>query len=138
NLSKRGEQMREILEAFSEHGLNPGELVLDGKVHRFKVSSDDDKKSGWYVGHNNYTTKSGELYEHVTFGNFRTGEKIQYLKDNIHLKKEDRNLIKVQNEAAKRKEEKIRETLWEENARSAERVFNSLLTSGHSNYLKIK
>ena len=54
-----------IAKAMAEHGLEPGEIIADGTLHRFDVSKPDDK-AGWYVIHCYGDVPAG------AFGNFRT------------------------------------------------------------------
>lgn len=130
--------MREILNAFAEQELYPEEIICDGKVHRFKVSADDARKSGWYVCFQNYTFKSGETYEVAVFGNFRTAEKFIYKNENVTTTAQDRKAIKEQIAAATRKSEEIRELLWDEVANEAEKTWNDLNFEGQSLYLDKK
>ena len=97
--------MDEILAHFSDNNLTPGELTLDGKIHRFEVDSRDSKKSGWYLGYQNHTRKSGELFYVVVYGNYRTGEDFKYISEDVKMSPEDKKAMKEQIEKAKKANE---------------------------------
>lgn len=129
--------MNEILGAFQEHGLNPGEIVLDGKVHRFKSDNHDHKKSGWYVGYQNHTQVGGEVFQVVVFGSYKEGVTHQYQTDKKYSS-HDRKAIKEQIEKAKKQAEVQRAIAHEEISKEVNEIWNQLPTEGTSEYLTKK
>ena len=69
--------MQTFKNKLSEHGLNPDEIIADGKIHRFKTNGKD--KSGWYVYYENEASEMG------IFGDWRTGFKSEYCDLKRHL-----------------------------------------------------
>jgi phage/plasmid primase-like uncharacterized protein len=55
-----------IGKAMAEHGLDPGEIIADGTLHRFDVAKRNDK-AGWYVMYCDGDCPAG------SFGNWQTG-----------------------------------------------------------------
>lgn len=127
--------MKDIISFFNEHGLYPNDIQLDGKIHRFSADKDDQKKSGWYVGFQNHTLKSGETFEVVTFGNYREGVTFTYQSDKVTLTREDKSHIKKQVEAAKRQAEEEREKLQNSVALETQATWKTLNESGTHEYL---
>jgi putative DNA primase/helicase len=127
--------MKEILEAAHEQGLNPGPLEFDGKIKRFPVSVDDKRKSGWIVGWQNHTLKSGEVFYVATFGNFRTGEVFKFHNLNVKFSMADRKIIRDQMEKAAKIEKDQRLIEQIETSKEAEIEWNNLSPVGESEYL---
>lgn len=131
--------MQEILDAFAEHGLDPGPLVLDGKPKRFAVEKSDRKKSGWYIGHQNHTRVGGELFYVVMFGNYRSGMETQrFVSNGVKLSADDKRSIKEQIAKANKLAEQERERDWEEVAKEVSEFWETLSVSGESEYLTEK
>jgi putative DNA primase/helicase len=130
--------MEEIVLAFNEQGLNPGALVLDGKIHRFKSDTKDQKKSAWYTGYQNHLLKSGEVFHVVVFGNFKTGETWTYQTQGAKVSREDKKIINEQIKKAKEAEAKLRAQNQELVAAEIKKKWNDLLDSGQSSYLDKK
>lgn len=130
--------MLEIREQFKDHGLDPGEIIADGKIHRFNIDNDDHKKSGWYVGFSNYSRKSGELYYVCVGGNYRSGDTFTINSGTAKLSTEDRKAIKEQIETAKKQQEKAREKMHEETAQEVIKKWEGLSQGGTNEYLRKK
>lgn len=130
--------MEEILSAFSEQGLNPGQIVLDGRIHRFKADKSDHKNSGWYVGFQNHTQLGGEIFQVVVFGNYKEGVTHQYQTEGRKYSAHDRKAIKEQIEKAKKSAEAQREIAWREVAEEVQKIWESLSTEGTSEYINKK
>lgn len=105
--------LAEILSHFQNNGLIVDDLILDGKFHRFKVNRKDHKKSGWYLGFQNYAPSSGEQFHVVRYGNHQTNEEFQYQTDGSKFTPQDRAEINAQMAAAKVKAQKKLEEHWE-------------------------
>jgi len=130
--------MDEILADFNSNGLNPGELQLDGKVHRFEVDQADTKKSGWYVGHSNHTRKSGEVFNVVIYGNYKTGDKFKYVSDGVKMTAEDKKALKDQIEKSRKIAEETRAIFQEQVSHDVLKKWDSLPKEGVSEYLTRK
>lgn len=126
--------MNEILSAMSDYGLNPGTLELDGKMHKFKVTPDDHKKSGWYIGWQNHARNGGEVFYVVEFGNYRENLRTTF-KSDIKYSRDDRKHIKSQMDAAKKKEAENRTRINQEAAAEVAEVWEKSLDDGTSGYL---
>lgn len=129
--------MNEILKHFAQNNLDPPDLILDGKIHRFSVDSNDSKKSGWYLGFQNHTRKTGEIFYVVVYGNYKTGDKFTF-QSNVSLKPEDKKVIEDQIKKAKKHQDADRKKIHEETAIEVEKEFSSLQKEGECNYLKKK
>lgn len=130
--------MKDILSAFAEHGLDPGDLILNGKFHRFPVDAKDSKKSGYYVGYQNHTRSSGELFHVVVFGNFRDPNSPWKFQSDVNFTADDRQTMKEQIKKAKKQEDEARERMWEETTCEVERKWESLSSYGVAPYLQRK
>lgn len=128
--------MTEALSAMAEYGLNPGTIELDQKLHKFKVTADDSKKSGWYIGFQNHT-RSGEVFQVVQFGNYRDGLRTQWQSD-VKYSRDDRKHIKAQMEKAQKTEAAHKLKLQNETATEVAQVWAKGLDDGESGYLKRK
>ena len=53
--------------AMAEHGLAPGEIILDGQIHRCATSDKPGSLNGWFIGH-------ADAPVSAAFGDWRTGE----------------------------------------------------------------
>jgi putative DNA primase/helicase len=130
--------MTDIKDAFLEQGLDPGQITLDGKIHRFKVSKEDSKNSGWYLGFQNHTVKSGETFQVVVFGNYRTGETFNYKTGSVKYSAADNAIIAKQMSEAKKKQEELIKAGHEEASREVNEEWTKLLDVGDSAYLRLK
>lgn len=130
--------MNEILAHLADNGLTPGELTLDGKIHRFQVDNKDTKKSGWYVGYSNFTRKSGENFYVVTYGNYKTGDTFKFISDGIKLSPEDKKALKEQLSKAKKLSDELRIIQQEQVSHDVQAKWDSLSDTGVSDYLNKK
>lgn len=130
--------MQEILNSMQLNGVCPKDpLILDGKVHRFKVDENDKGKSGWYCGFQNITRLSGQLFYVVRYGNFKTGLTEQY-QTNAKYSPDDKNFINKQIEKQKLAADEERRLLHEETANECRDLFEKLSTDGSCPYLQKK
>lgn len=128
---------QEILSEMADQNLHPDSLELDGKIHRFKDGKDDHKNSGWYVGFQNHTRKSGELFYVVVYGSYRHYETYKY-QSNVTLSADDKKSIKEQLKKAQAQSEKERQANQEQVAGEVEDKWLRLAQSGDSDYLRKK
>ena len=69
--------------ALRSHGFNPGEIVTNGRFHRFDIEKKGDK-AGWYII--SCEPPCG------TFGDWRTGEQITWKPDGYeHFSEHEKN-----------------------------------------------
>ena len=130
--------MTEILAAFRENGLDPGELILDGAIHKFKIDAKDSKKSGWYIGYQNHTRKAGEIFYVVTYGNYKTSESWIYNSKNPTYTADDKKYLKEQIRKAKKNQADALKKRQEETANEVAKLWDSLELTGASEYLEKK
>lgn len=130
--------MNEILAAFAEHGLNPGFIVCDGKIHRFSSGKDDKRSSAWYVAHQNHALKSGELFHVVVFGSFHTGMTTTFQTGGISYTADDRKHIREQIAKAKKAEEQARALVHDQASSDVEALWAQFSVTGSSEYLERK
>ena len=128
--------MNEILSVMADHGLNPGSVELNAKLHKFKATPDDHKQSAWYIGFQNHT-RSGDVFQVVLFGNYRDGLREQWQTD-AKYSADDRKHIKAQMAKARKIEEDHRFKLQTETAAEVTEVWPKKLDEGTSGYLKRK
>lgn len=131
--------MKDVTDQIAALGYSPGHFNLDGKIHRFNSDPKDKKKSGWVLGFQNHTIKTGEHFKVVLLGNFRTGENHTIHAGTSNLSAADKANVKKQIELAKRLSDKIRRENQESVADDVERAWSdNLLENGISDYLKQK
>lgn len=130
--------MKEIILDMGINGLDPGEIIADGKHHRFSVGSDDHKKNGWYKAYQNFTRKTGEVFYVVLYGNHKTQEDFKFVSGDIKFSAEDKKHLKAQMEkaSAEVKAEKLRHQ--EQVSHDVTAKWESLPEVGESDYLKRK
>lgn len=120
--------MKNILDHMSANLLDPGELTLDGKVHRFHVDSKDSKKSGWFIGFRNFSSTTAAEFYVVRYGNFQTGDVFQYQSENID--KADLQEVKKKIALAKKKEEELRNEEQERTSKELTEKWDALQLEG--------
>lgn len=82
-----------LRDEMQSNGLMPTDLILDNKFHRFKANKLDDKKSGWYVGHEVPMHSNPNVKLTIaSYGNWKTGETFVY-KNNVKMSKDDRKAL---------------------------------------------
>lgn len=114
-------------------GFYPNDLILDGKIHRFRVHPSDKKEKGWYVGYErdgrltlffNDWRRVGPSYKFVIFEDKDptiTQDDYAHYRNEIKLiQKNIRNQQNIRNETA---------------ALEAEKIWNSALISSTHPYL---
>lgn len=126
--------MQDIIDHFNSNGLSPGNLIVDGKVHRFNVTADDKKKCGWYCGFENHLASSGKMFHVVRYGNFKTGEVFQF-KTDTPTTPQDKKLINDMMAKAKAKAEAERELEQENVSNDCLKIWETLATTGSHEYL---
>jgi hypothetical protein len=70
-------QLLEIRTAMTVSGFFPENLEADGKIKRFKRTSQDENLSCWYVIYV-HSSRNNELYYVAVWGDWRTSEKHQF------------------------------------------------------------
>lgn len=129
--------MREILSFAVEHGFELTEIIPDRKIHRFEIKG-FNRKAGFYVGYQNHSNRSGEMFYVVVFGNIATGDKYIYQDEKVTMSKEDKKNLKAQIEASRNAEAAEREKYQREVSEDAQVKWESLFESGTSDYLTSK
>lgn len=130
--------MDEILAHLADNNLFPGELTLNGKIHRFKVDEGDTKQSGWYLGYANHTRSSGELFYVVVYGNYRTSDTFRFRSDHVTMSAEDKKAMKDQIAKAQKQSEEEQTKYQEQVSEFLNRKWLELSDSGVNEYLARK
>ncbi len=123
--------MKHIDEALSEikqRGYQLQSIEPDGIIHRF-----GPKLAQWYVAYENQN-QNGVPYIVVTYGDWRTEEKLTFTTGKLELAPQDRSRIREQIDVSKVEAEKAREDLQTEIAIECEQKWESLAAEGDSPY----
>jgi putative DNA primase/helicase len=131
-------QVEEFLELLRSEGFEPGEVIADGKLHRFSADSDDKRKSAYYVLHRNYRPDDGTEYYGACYGSWKYGEPKKWCSLGKKIPKEIAATMKEQIRRAKEQAEKAREESFQEVAAEVQVYWDNLATSGDSPYLQRK
>lgn len=91
--------MEEFLSFASALGFDAQNWTLDGKIHRF-ARNGRKKADAWYIGFTNFTSKKGEPYTVVEFGDWATDEH-HFFKPKKRLSKEDSAAVAERMKAAR-------------------------------------
>lgn len=118
------------------HGFNPGELILDGKIHRFDRNGHTDK-SAWYIGFINRSPYTGEEVETIVFADWRTGERHEW-SSLSKMSPEDRVLYTRNIREATKAAEEDRKDTADATALLAKDTWDRCTDSGSSPYLERK
>ncbi|MHC1792191.1 DUF927 domain-containing protein [Solidesulfovibrio sp.] len=86
-----------IKTAMEAKGLAPGEVILDGQIHRCETADKPGSLNGWYLAH-------ADAPASAAFGDWRTGESWTFCaKSDRELTAEDRDRLKARIEADKKR-----------------------------------
>jgi putative DNA primase/helicase len=121
--------MRRIIDHMNSNGFNVNEVVLDGKIHRFKHDASDKKESAWYCGFQNYTRAGGEQFHVVKYGSWKSSDTYQYQSD-VKYSPEDHKSIKDQIAKAKKAAEAVRKIEQEKTAAESSKKWDSIPDGG--------
>lgn len=128
--------MQELIKFIVDCGMHVDSVIADGKIHRFKASSDDSKESGYYIFFQNYSNKSGQQFYAGIVGNWRTGETWHY-QSQVPFSNEDKKLAQKKIEEAQKKAEQEKKKRNEETALEVSAKWETL-PEGISEYHKLK
>jgi len=125
----------EVLNQFSDYGLEPDQPLVFGKLTRCKTSRDKGKeKNGWYVVHEHLTEKNGTLI-FGSFGDWRSGESQKIKVKAGRMSPEEREVMRARQEEAKRKAAEIAANASRRAASRAAALFKRMPEKGKSAYL---
>lgn len=128
----------EVLNQFSDYGLEPAQPLVFGKLTRCKSGTDKGtEKNGWYVVHEHRTEK-GETLIFGSFGDWRSGETQKIKVKAGKMSAEDREVLRARQEDAKRRAAEVAENRARSAARRATGMFNRMPEKGRSAYLDRK
>lgn len=132
--------MQDIIDQLRSEGFVIDSFVPDGKIRRFALGADDKRKSGFYLGYQNFLPSDGQQFYVVTYGSWREGieNARTYSTLRSHCSPEDRKLVKEQLEKQRRTAEKLRSSEYEEVAKEVQEKWNTLSETGSSPYLERK
>lgn len=118
DLSPIPEPIDQLKKLMIKNGVNPPNIILDGKIHRFPTSDKRNDDAGWYVGFD------GE-YPTALFGDFRTGKEYKFTAlIGRELSSDEMEFQRNTIEAAKNQREIERKELHKKSAERAEILFN--------------
>lgn len=112
-----------------EHGLNPENIVPDGKIHRFKT--DGNGESGWYVCFQESGTIGG------AYGDWKTGIRGTY-SELTGLDNDQRDVVMERIRIAKETSEKERKEINKKASEKANNIWSYSKPVAEHEYLKIK
>ena len=109
-----------INEIRSKLGDDPGQLILDGKIHRFGGT----RKSLWYIAFSNFT-RLGQEFQVGQFGSWSTGETFNW-QSNVEMTPDDRDFIKKKMAEASRRAQEDKENEQREVSERCSEFWNGL------------
>lgn len=134
----------EQMAAVNLTGLHPADLVVDGKIHRFKPEWEKKEKRGWYVLFDFYTDNKERLIS-GSFGWWKGAYNNSYDVDVSEessaipkLTDSERERLAKEHAAKRAQAEKEAESVRKAAAKKAKSIFEKLLDSGASEYLDRK
>ncbi|NWE38608.1 conjugal transfer protein TraC [Pseudomonas yamanorum] len=128
----------EVLNQFSDYGLEPDQPLVFGKLTRCKTTQDKGKeKNGWYVVHEHLTEKNGTLI-FGSFGDWRSGESQKIKVKAGRMSPEEREVMRARQEEAKRKAAEVAANASRRAASRAAALFKRMPEKGKSAYLDRK
>lgn len=130
--------MHELIEALAHDGYSVDDVTPDGKIHRFQIDSQDQKKSGFYIAYQNFSSRSGEAFYVIVYGDWRGNEPKTYCSLKGALSPEDKKLIKKKLDEASKREQAHRKQENEATAIEVQKKWDSLSPIGQSDYLRKK
>jgi putative DNA primase/helicase len=130
--------LNEVLGQFANYGLEPEQPLIFGKLTRCKTAQDKGKeKNGWYVVHEHRTEK-GETLIFGSFGDWRSGETQKIKVKAGRMSPEEREVMRVRQEQAKRRAAEIAANAARRAANRAAGLFKRMPEKGRSDYLNRK
>lgn len=107
--------------AMEGHGLAPGELILDGKIHRCGTTDKPHSLNGWYVAH-------GDEPASTAYGDWRTGETWTFCaKGDRELTPEERERLKARMEADRKRRQEEEAKRHAEARTEAKRILAAIM-----------
>jgi len=135
--TSRGVSLQRLISHLQSEGYNPGEIIPDGKIHRYKHDDKDHKKSAYYIAHRNFSEHSGEEFYVLCYGSWRGEETKTHCTLKV-ISKEDKKLIEKKFAEMKRRGEASRLVEQKKVAGEVKAKWNGLATAGVSAYLDKK
>ena len=128
----------EVLSQLADYGLEPAQPLSFGKLTRCKTAQDKGKeKNGWYVLHE-YRTEKNETLIFGSFGDWRSGETQKIKVKAGRMSPEEREVMRVRQEDAKRKAAEVAANAARRAANRATGLFKRMPEKGKSAYLERK
>jgi len=99
-----------LISTMRDAGLDPGDIIADGKLHRFDVPGDRPRSlNGWYVAFDDGEFKAGR------FGSWKTGENIPWCNRNkSEFSPEEKAAYRAKMEAARQARDAEQQRVYEE------------------------
>lgn len=122
----------DVLNQFSDYGLEPAQPLVFGKLTRCKTTPDKGKeKNGWYVVHEHHTEK-GETLIFGSFGDWRSGETQKIRVKPGRMSVEEREVMRARQEDAKRRASEVAANAARRAANRAAGLFKRMPDRGKS------
>ena len=107
--------------AMEGHGLAPGEIILDGQIHRCGTADKPHSLNAWYVAH-------GDEPVSAAYGDWRTGESWAFCaKGDRELTPEERDRLKARKEADKKRRQEEEAKRHAEARAEAKRILTATM-----------
>ena len=128
----------DVLGQFADHGLEPEQPLIFGKLTRCKTTQDKGKeKNGWYVIHEHRTEKHETLI-FGSFGDWRSGDSNKIKVKAGRMSQEERDVMRARQEEGKRRAAEIAANGARRAANRASGLFKRMPEKGRSAYLDRK
>lgn len=128
----------DVLGQFADHGLEPEQPLIFGKLTRCKTTQDKGKeKNGWYVIHEHRTEKHETLI-FGGFGDWRSGDSNKIKVKAGRMSQEERDVMRARQEEGKRRAAEIAANGARRAANRASGLFKRMPEKGRSAYLDRK
>jgi len=128
----------DVLAQFEEHGLEPQQPLIYGKLTRCKTAQDKGKeKNGWYVIYE-YLTEKNETLIFGSFGDWRSGVSNKIKVKAGRMSQEERDVMRARQEDGKRRAAEIAANAARRAANRAFGLFQRMPEKGRCAYLDRK
>ena len=117
--------MINLQKALEADSFYPGQIIADGKIHRFKRDQNDKGESAWYVAHQNHSDK-GEVFYVAVWGDWHEqGQERKYI-SSFTQTAGDRKKIEAQLVKAEKARRQEQERVWQESAEKSKIKWDAL------------
>lgn len=115
----------QLLEIFIQNGFHVSDVIIDGKIHRFKSGPDDSGTSCWYVI-NEIKTSNGETFYYGAIGDWHNRDRDIKFNTLRSARYDDKDILERVFKKVARQVDESQKEVWEETARITEQFWNGL------------